>query len=205
MSLKHSYTLLAPFYDFFVTRPLGKARRASINRITNTANKKILVNGIGSGLDLPYLPREAHYTGSDITPAMLKIAQQRASKLSFNIDLICADSQNLPFDNEQFDIIIMHLILAVVPDTKLALQEANRVLKPGGSLFIFDKFLKPDEFAPIRKIFNLVIQHIATRTDVVFEHALESSPTLQVISNEPALANGWFRLIELRKLSVGSH
>ena len=99
MSLKHSYTLLAPFYDFLVARPLVKARKASINRITDAANKKILVNGIGSGLDLPYLPREAHYTGSDITPAMLKIAQQRASKLSFNIDLICADSQNLPFDN----------------------------------------------------------------------------------------------------------
>ncbi|MES0327511.1 MAG: class I SAM-dependent methyltransferase [Gammaproteobacteria bacterium] len=199
MSLKHSYTLLAPFYDFFVSRPLDKARKKSIDRITNTTNKKILINGIGSGLDIPYLPRDAEYTGSDITPAMLKIANHRAAKLSFNIDLICADSQNLPFNNEQFDIVIMHLILAVVPDSNLALLEASRVLKPGGSLFIFDKFLKPDEFAPFRKIFNLFIRHIATRTDVVFEHTLESSPSLKVISNEPALANGWFRLIELKK------
>lgn len=199
MSLKHSYTLLAPFYDFFVSRPLDRARRKSIDRITNTTNKKILINGIGSGLDLPYLPRDAEYTGSDITPAMLKIAKHRAAKLSFNIDFICADSQNLPFDNEQFDIIVMHLILAVVPNSNLALQEASRVLKPGGSLFIFDKFLKPDEFAPFRKTFNLFIRHIATRTDVVFEQTLESSPSLKVISNEPALANGWFRLIELKK------
>lgn len=200
MSLKHSYTLLAPFYDFFVSRPLDTARKKSISHIENTTNKQILINGIGSGLDIPYLSRDAQYTGSDITPAMLKIARQRASKLSFNIDLICADSQNLPFNNEQFDIVIMHLILAVVPDSSLALQEANRVLKPGGSLFIFDKFLKSGEFAPFRKTFNLIIRHIATRTDVVFEHVLEQSPSLKVISNEPSLAKGWFRLIELQKI-----
>ena len=200
MSLKHSYTLLAPFYDFFVSRPLDKARRQSLSHITNSTNKQILLNGIGSGLDIPYLSRDAQYTGTDITPAMLKIAKQLASKLSFNIELICADSQNLPFTNEQFDIVIMHLILAVVPDSSLALQEANRVLKPGGSLFIFDKFLKPGEFAPFRKTFNLISRHIATRTDVVFEHVLEQSPSLKVISNEPSLANGWFRLIELKKI-----
>lgn len=200
MSLKHSYTLLAPFYDLLVSRPLDKTREKSISRITRTNNKQILINGIGSGLDIPYLPRDAQYTGSDITPAMLKIAKLRASKYSFNIDLICADSQNLPFNNEQFDIVIMHLILAVVPDPSLALQEASRVLKPGGSLFIFDKFLKPGQFAPFRKILNIFIRHIATRTDVVFEHLLEQSPSIKVISNEPSLANGWFRLIELKKI-----
>ena len=201
MSLKHSYTLLAPFYDFMVSGALDKARKKSLKRLHNTANKKILINGIGSGLDIPYLPRDAQYTGTDITAAMLKIAKQRAVNHSFNIELICADSHNLPFDDEAFDIVIMHLILAVVPNPVLALQEANRVLKPGGSIYIFDKFLKPGEFAPLRKIFNLFIRHIATRTDVVFEHVLEQSPSLKLSSNEPALANGWFRLIELKKTS----
>ena len=205
MSLKHSYTLLAPFYDFMVSGALDKARKKSLKRLHNTANKKILINGIGSGLDIPYLPRDAQYTGTDITAAMLKIAKQRAVNHSFNIELICADSHNLPFDDEAFDIVIMHLILAVVPNPVLALQEANRVLKPGGSIYIFDKFLKPGEFAPLRKIFNLFIRHIATRTDVVFEHVLEQSPSLKLSNNEPALANGWFRLIELRKLPVGSN
>ncbi len=201
MSLKHSYTLLAPFYDFFVSRPLDEARRNSIQNIKNTAGKSILINGIGSGLDIPYLPTDAQYTGTDITPAMLKIAQRRALEHSFNINFICADSQSLPFNDEQFDIVIMHLILAVVPNPELALQEVNRILKPGGSIYIFDKFLKPGEFAPVRKIFNLFIRHIATRTDVVFEHVLAQSPSLKITNNEPALANGWFRLIELRKVS----
>lgn len=201
MSLKHSYTLLAPFYDIMVSSALDSARQKSLAQLQNITDKSILINGIGSGLDIPYLPREAQYTGTDITAAMLKIAQRRATENNFDIELICSDSHQLPFENESFDIVIMHLILAVVPNPTLALQEANRVLKPGGSIYIFDKFLKPGQFAPLRKLFNLFIRHIATRTDVVFEHVLEQSPTLKIIRNEPALANGWFRLIELNKTS----
>lgn len=200
MSLKHSYTLLAPFYDFMVSGALDKARKSSLNRLNNTTNKNILINGIGSGLDIPYLPRKAKYTGTDITPGMLKLAQKRALKHSFDIELICADSHKLPFSDGQFDIVVMHLILAVVPNPALALQEANRVLKSGGRLYIFDKFLKPGEFAPVRKMFNVLLRHIATRTDVVFEDTLAQSPSFKIINNKPALANGWFRLIELEKL-----
>ena len=199
MSLKHSYTLLAPFYDFMVSGALDKARKASLSQLNDTTNKQILINGIGSGLDIPYLPRDAIYTGIDITPGMLNLAHKRAQKHSFDIDLICADSHKLPFDDGQFDIVVMHLILAVVPNPALALQEANRVLKEGGRLYIFDKFLKPGEFAPVRKILNLFLRHIATRTDVVFEETLTQSPSLKIMNNKSSLANGWFRLIELKK------
>lgn len=201
MSLKHSYTLLAPFYDYIVSRPLKAERRKSLNKINDTANKKILINGIGSGLDIPYLPLDAQYTGTDITPAMLKIARRRALKHAFKIDLISADSHQLPFADEEFDIVIMHLILAVVPRPETALKEASRVLKVGGRIYIFDKFLKPGEFAPVRKLVNLISRHIATRTDVVFEELLPQLPELEIINNEPSLANGWFRLIELRKIA----
>lgn len=201
MSLKHSYTLLAPFYDFLVSKPLSKARQLSIARIKNIHNKTVLINGIGTGLDIPYLPINAQYTGSDITPAMLKIARRCALQYNFNINLVCADSQELPFDDASFDIVIMHLILAVVPNPILALQEANRVLKPNGSIYIFDKFLKPNEFAPLRKLLNIFFQHIATRTDVVFEQVLTQSPELNIVHDDPVLANGWFRLIELKNIS----
>ena len=184
-----------------VSGALNSSREKSLNQLQNTSGKDILLNGIGSGLDIPYLPRDAKYTGTDITPAMLKIARRRASQYAFDIDLICADSHQLPFDDEVFDIVIMHLILAVVPNPVLALQEACRVLKPGGNIYIFDKFLKPGEFAPLRKALNFIIRHIATRTDVVFETVLEKSPSLKLINNNPVLANGWFRLIELKKNS----
>jgi phosphatidylethanolamine/phosphatidyl-N-methylethanolamine N-methyltransferase len=200
MALKHSYTLLAPVYDSLVSGPLDFYREKSLARINDTNNKQILINGIGSGLDIPYLSTDACYTGTDITPAMLKRAQNRATTISsLNINFQLADSQALPFEKDSFDIIIMHLILAVVPDPALALQEACRVLKPNGKIYLFDKFLKPGQLAIARRLLNIFIRHVATRTDVIFEDVLKSCPQLEVTDDEPALAKGWFRLIELKK------
>ena len=203
MALKHSYTLLAPIYDSLVSGPLDFYREKNLSRINDTNNKKILINGIGSGLDIPYLPVDACYIGTDITPAMLQRAKQRASKYNsepaLDIRFQVADSQALPFQDNSFDIIIMHLILAVVPNPVLALQEANRVLKPGGRIYLFDKFIRPGQLAIARRLLSIFIRHIATRTDVVFENILKTCPQLDVRQDEPALAKGWFRLIELKK------
>lgn len=200
MALKHSYTLLAPVYDSLVSGPLDFYREKSLARINDTNNKQILINGIGSGLDIPYLSTDARYTGTDITPAMLKRAENRAATISsLNINFQLADSHALPFEENSFDIIIMHLILAVVPDPALALQEACRVLKPGGKIYLFDKFLRPGQLAIARRLLNIFIRHVATRTDVIFEDVLKSCPQLEVTDDEPALAKGWFRLIELKK------
>jgi len=199
MALKHSYSLLAPLYDMAVRGPLDSARKKSIARLHDIEGKHILINGIGTGLDLEYLPQGPRYTGSDITPAMLRRADRRAKKSGVEIRLECADSQKLPFENESFDIVLMHLILAVVPDPVRALQEAGRVLKNNGSIFILDKFLKPGQIAPLRRSMNTILRHIATRTDVVFEDVLSYSTDLHVLSDDPALAGGWFRLIELVK------
>ncbi len=203
MALKHSYTLLAPVYDTIVSGPIDAYRIKSISRLNNTKDKQILINGIGSGLDIPYLPDDALYTGTDITPAMLQRAKNRAQKHSIdfplNINLQIADSQALPFEDNSFDYIIMHLILAVVPDPNLALQEASRVLKPGGKIIIFDKFIRPGQLALVRRLLSFFIRHIATRTDVVFEDVLKTCQQLKLIHDEPALAKGWFRLIELKK------
>lgn len=199
MSLKHSYTLLAPFYDRIVSGPMDYWRQKSLQRLDNTKGSKILINGIGSGLDIPHLPPDAIYTGTDITPAMLKRAEQRTRQTSLNIQLQIADSHALPFADNYFDAVIMHLILAVVPRPEQALQEACRVLAPGGRIYLFDKFIRPGQLAIGRRLLSFFTRHIATRTDVVFEEVLASCTQLEVVHDEPALANGWFRLIELRK------
>lgn len=199
MGLKHSYTVLAPLYDAVVKSATASMRKSSLQRLQMAESQHVLINGIGTGLDLPYLPTHHQYTATDLTPAMLKYCRQRLDDYELEMQLHTADVMQLPFTDNHFDIVQMNLILAVVPQPLLALQEAIRVLKPGGKIFIMDKFLKPGDAAPLRKLVNLLIRHIATRTDVVFEELLAECPQVALINDEPALLKGWFRLIDLEK------
>ena len=197
MSLKHSYTLIAPVYDAVIRRPLAGARCRSLAALPADSACRILIGGIGTGLDLPYLPTLHEYVGIDLTAAMLRRAQVRIGSL--DVSLVQGDSQRLPFRNECFDCAILHLIVAVVPDGAAVLHEAARVLRPAGRIFLLDKFLRRGERAPARRLLNLLTRHIATRTDVVFEQLVENVPQLRIVKDEPALFGGWFRLIQLEK------
>lgn len=197
MSLRASYTLIAPLYDWLVGPALGAARRRSLARLPVEGRTHILISGAGTGLDLPLLPAIHRYTALDLTRAMLRKGLPRSGTL--DIRWVQGDSQRLPFADGAFDHVLLHLILAIVPDTRAALAEAARVVRTGGRLFVLDKFLRPGETAWLRRLVNPLIRRIATRTDVVFEDALAGVTQLRVISDEPALAGGWFRMITLEK------
>ncbi len=200
MSLRQSYTLWAPFYDALVDLATRPARRASLERLQGVADTRVLILGIGTGLDLPFLPKGPRYTGVDITPLMLDKARKRAALEAPNtLDLRLGDVMALEFEAQSFDHVIMHLILAVVPTPAQALSEAARVLRPGGRILILDKFLKPGQRAPLRRLISPLLARLATRTDVVFEEVLAQCPELRVVEDEPALAGGWFRRIVLEK------
>ena len=197
MSLRASYTLIAPLYDWLVGPVLGTARRRSLARLPGEGSAHILINGAGTGLDLPLLPAIHRYTALDLTRAMLRKGLPRSGAL--DIRWVQGDSQRLPFADGAFDHVLLHLILAIVPDTRAALAEAARVVRTGGRLFVLDKFLRPGETAWLRRLLSPLARRIATRTDVVFEDALADVRQLRVISDEPALAGGWFRMITLEK------
>jgi ubiquinone/menaquinone biosynthesis C-methylase UbiE len=197
MSLKHSYTLIAPFYDAVVAGPSFRLRAASLRRLPADGRARVLVNGIGTGLDLPHLPPGPSYVATDLTAAMLGRARRRTPGIA--IRFVQADSLRLPFPDAAFDHAVLHLILAVLPDPARCLAETARVLKRGGSVLILDKFLRPGERAPLRRALNLISRHLATRLDVVFEEVLARVPELRVESDEPVLAGGWFRSLRLVK------
>ncbi len=202
MALKHSYTLIAPLYDTLVQGAFDRFRRRSLQRLPldDDSRPEVLISGIGTGLDIPHLPVEARYVGVDITPAMLRKARRRANaRPELEIELHEGDAMRLPFDDGRFDAVVLHLILAVVPDSQRALSEAARVLRPGGRIIVFDKFLRRGERAWLKRMINPLLRHVATRTDVVFEDLLEGCDDLHCLRDEPALAGGWFRHIELQK------
>lgn len=198
MSLKHSYTLAAPFYDALLTAATRGARKRSLTPLADAEPGRVLLMGVGTGLDLPHLPPRHRYVGLDLTGAMLARTRRRAAGLHFTA--LRGDVQRLPFRDGSFDVAVLHLILAVVPAPTRCLAEAARVLKPGGQLLVFDKFLKPGE-GGWKRLLNPLTRHVATRLDVVFEEVLDAVDSLEVTADEAALAAGWFRLIRLRKLT----
>jgi len=189
----------APLYDAVVDAPFRESRRKSLAGLGDVSGQLVLLDGVGTGLDLPWLPLGGRYIGFDLTPAMLSRARARAGRLRIHFQI--GDAMALPFRDGTFDQVVMHLILAVVPDPSAALAEATRVVRPGGRLLIFDKFLRPGERALIRRLISPIVGRLATRTNVVFEEVLASCPGLEPVRDEPDLGRGWFRRIVVLRRS----
>jgi ubiquinone/menaquinone biosynthesis C-methylase UbiE len=196
MSLRLSYTLLSPFYDLVAGPLFRRARQRGLAALP-PGSGSVLLNGVGSGLDLPFLPSGRGYVGLDLTLAMLARCAPRAAGLRFGV--VQGDSLALPFRDASFDCAVLHLILAIVPDAGRALAETARVVRAGGTVLILDKFLKRGESAPLRRLLHPLAARVVSRLDVVFEDVLACVPTLTLMSDEPALAGGWFRRIRLEK------
>ena len=116
MSRRHSYTLIAPFYDALVAPFTIDMRRRSLTSLPLAAQSEVLLIGIGSGLDLPLLPRGPRYTGLDLTPAMLSRARRKAQALGLDIRLDQGDARTLPYPDAAFDAVALHLLGAQLGD-----------------------------------------------------------------------------------------
>ncbi|XP_022062829.2 2-methoxy-6-polyprenyl-1,4-benzoquinol methylase, mitochondrial [Acanthochromis polyacanthus] len=79
-------------------------------------------------------PRESRAVVCDINKEMLKVGKQKADSLGVSAGLswVVGDAEELPFDDDQFDIYTIAFGIRNVTHIDQALQEALRVLKPGG-------------------------------------------------------------------------
>ncbi|HEU5006755.1 MAG TPA: methyltransferase domain-containing protein [Jatrophihabitantaceae bacterium] len=101
--------------------------------------KKSLELGCGTGfftlnLKLAGVLEDGHVT--DLSPGMVEVAQRNARSLGFEVEGRVADAERLPYEDDEFDLVIGHAVLHHIPDVELAFREVLRVLKPGGR-FVF--------------------------------------------------------------------
>lgn len=89
--------------------------------------------------------REGKVILADINSSMLKVGRDklRDKGLVQNIEYVQANAEELPFDDNTFDIITMAFGLRNVTDKDKALRSMYRVLKPGGRLLVLE-FSKPE-------------------------------------------------------------
>lgn len=150
------YGLYAPIYDWGA-RPLDRGRARAIERLDPGPGDRVLLLGSGTGLDLEYLPAGADVTAIDATPAMVRRTEARAASLRFDVDAQVGDARSLPFEDDAFDAVLLHLVLSVIPDPEAVVDETARVLDPDGAVSIYDKFV-PEGATPslLRRAVNPV-------------------------------------------------
>jgi SAM-dependent methyltransferase len=73
-------------------------------------------------------------TATDISAGMLKQLDSTAERLRLAVETVRADAEELPFEDETFDIVLGHAVLHHLPGLESALSEFRRVLVPGGTL-----------------------------------------------------------------------
>ncbi len=139
--------LLDSGYRRRIQSPAQLIRRSGIKR-----GMHVLDLGCGSGAFTPFVARAVGEKGKvyalDIQADMLEQLEKKLSKPENkdikNIKVIEGNAYELPFDNGSLDLVYLVTVLQEIPDRNRALQEVNRVLKPGGVLAVTELFPDPD-------------------------------------------------------------
>ncbi len=102
-------------------------------------NQHYLEVGCGNGAAATHTAKKyhLHVTGIDVDPEQIRCAKERAKDLA-NIHFYVCDATNLPFQDNDFDIVATFGVMHHVSNWINALVEIKRVLKPGGYFIFFD-------------------------------------------------------------------
>ncbi|MBT8470695.1 MAG: class I SAM-dependent methyltransferase [Myxococcales bacterium] len=194
------YRLWAPVYDAVLGRLFQQGRRRAMEQLGLKAGERLCLVGVGTGADLLHLPKGVNGIGVDLSEAMLDRAKKKLPIEGCDIELRVGDAQALPLDDRAFDAVILNLILSVVPDPALCMSEAIRVLRPGGRIVIFDKFL-PDGTEPTwgRRLANLVSTRLGTDLNRRLGDILSGFPC-EVARDEPSILGGMYRVVLIRQI-----
>jgi len=97
----------------------------------------VLDVGCGVGLDSAAMARHClSVTAVDLTIVGVATAHRRAREQHIDATYACADAEHLPFADRRFDYVYSFGVIHHAADTQACIDEALRVLKPGGEALI---------------------------------------------------------------------
>jgi MPBQ/MSBQ methyltransferase len=136
---------LAPIDEFHIRGRAATLELAQAASVDST--KRVLDVGSGVGGTSRCLAREfgCRVTGIDLTDEYCRTAAMLSERIGLAelIDYRQGDATNLPFSDASFDIVWTEHVAMNIPDKSKLYREMHRVLKPGGTLAIYDILAGP--------------------------------------------------------------
>lgn len=161
-NISHKYDFLNHFLSLGID---VLWRKKSLKKIQNSNPQRILDVATGTGdfaIEAKKKFKNAKIAGIDISNGMLEVGREKMKKRGLEeIDMIQADSAEIPFDDNTFDVAIVAFGVRNYEVLLDGLTDMCRVLKPAGEIVVLE-FSKPKAF-PFKQIYNFYFNHVLPR------------------------------------------
>jgi phosphatidylethanolamine/phosphatidyl-N-methylethanolamine N-methyltransferase len=172
------YSTFSRFYDLVFGKFFHDSRTAAIRLLDLKPGTRILEVGVGTGLSLPFYPRDCRVIGIDLTGPMLEKGVEKIRRWQLNhIDLQQMDATHMAFADDRFDAVMAAFVMTAVPYPHEVLSEMSRVCRPEGKIILLNHFSNDNPFVSrLEKSISPLCTRIGFRTDLALEELLEGSP-----------------------------
>lgn len=137
--------IFAGMYDRFTARTERACLSAHRRTLLAGVQGDVLEIGGGTGANLPYYNGDVEsLTLIEPSRPMIRHLQRRINEHAPHAKLLRAPAEDLPFEDDSFDVAVSTLVLCSVDDQPRALRELRRVLRPGGRL-LFMEHIRSEE------------------------------------------------------------
>jgi ubiquinone/menaquinone biosynthesis C-methylase UbiE len=137
------------FFAATYDRQIKKSEKAGLTSMREgllaEASGRVLEVGGGTGANLShYGPGVTALTVTEPDVNMLKRLERRAREVAPAATVLRAPAEDLPFEDDSFDVVVSTLVLCGVDDQPRAVRELGRVLRPGGRLLFLEHVRSAD-------------------------------------------------------------